>query len=201
MSYRHLQDLKKQYYDPMTRRLRALLSWRRLDLDESTGDRATALGREDETGAVETDEMDVLAPVGIIARPEANVTVEALVGFVGADGDHPVVLNTLDHGRRAIIDAVGLDADETVVYTQQAILKITADGTVEIRSIGGTAVQLATKADVAALKAHFDQHKHAGAFGGTGSAPALTTAPTQNPLGTPIDTAPAPDGTSVLLAE
>lgn len=52
-----------------------------------------------------------------------------------------------------------------------------------------------------ALVAHVDQHQHAGLLGGSGSAAALTSAPTKNVAGTPLDAAPEATGTEVLLVK
>lgn len=65
----------------------------------------------------------------------------------------------------------------------------------------GGAEPLVKRSEYNALKAKYDNHKHAGAFGGAGSAPALTSSPTANPAGTPGDPAPAITGTAVLLAK
>jgi hypothetical protein len=97
--------------------------------------------------------MDAFGPVGVIGRPSGDATVESAVAFVGADGSHPIALSFLDHGRRAVIDAVGLAVDETVLYTSKAVVKIQADGTVEVRSLGGTAAELALLSDAQALNA------------------------------------------------
>jgi phage gp45-like len=153
MIFRHTAEFIAGATGQMARRLRGMLSRRDLDHDGSTGDRIRALGREAFDGSVETLDMDAFAPVGLIARPSSEDTVESAVGFVGADGSHPVALCFLDHGRRAVINAAGLDADETLVYTSQAFIKLGADGSIELRTISGTAVALALKSDADALNA------------------------------------------------
>jgi len=52
--------------------------------------------------------------------------------------------------------------------------------------------------DALVLKSDFDGHTHAGALGGTGSAPALTSGPTNSPTGTPAADA---QGTTILKAK
>lgn len=65
----------------------------------------------------------------------------------------------------------------------------------------GTVDSLVRKSEYNALKAKYDNHKHAGALGGTGSAPALTTEPVTDPAGTTGDPLPSITGTTVLLAK
>lgn len=205
-SYRGAAALKNEYFAPMVRRLRAMLSWRRIDTAESDGDAVTCLGREDETGTVETDKMDMLSPVGLIARPEDNATVQVLTAYIGGAGDHPVAVGTLDHTRRAVISTVGLKADETLIYTSALVIKLTADGTIELCSTGGTPVPLATKADVDAvnarvssLQAAYNAHVHvAGALvapGGGGAVTGSTGTTTANNASATVN------GTTVVLAE
>jgi hypothetical protein len=68
---------------------------------------------------------------------------------------------------------------------------VIANGEVLIHDGAGGAVPLCLKSD-------FDGHTHAGALGGTGSAPALTSGPTANPAGTPpVDAV----GTTILKAK
>ena len=65
----------------------------------------------------------------------------------------------------------------------------------------GTVDNLVRKSEYNALKNKYDNHKRAGALGGTGSAPALTTAPVTDPAGTTGDPLPSITGTTVLLAK
>lgn len=143
MSYRDLAGTLSAAAGDVARRLRGALSRRLIVNEESTGDRVTALGREAFDGSHEQDEMDQFSPVGIIGRAAKNAAVEALAAFIGADGSHPVSVSCLDSTRRVVIDAVGLNADETLVYTSKSVVKILDDGTVEIRSLEGTAQPLA----------------------------------------------------------
>ena len=206
MSYRHQRDALSNLAGRAARRIRSLLSRRQLDLDESNGERVTALGREALDGSVEQDEMDAFSPMGFVARPAANATVEAAVSFIGADGAHPIALSYLDHGRRAVIDAVGLKADETIVYTSRGVIKLLADGTIEARSLDGTAKSLAYKSDAEALNAriaeveaafnHFEQevyNKHGHGALGAGVPSMLVEQETQ--------TSAEIEGSSILKAQ
>ena len=135
--YRNGRDFLAGYAGKMARRLASMISRRLLDLAGSDGDRVTALGRESLDGDIADDVMDAFSPVGIIGRPAAAARVEAAVAFIGADGTHPVDLAFLDSTRRDVIAAVKLEADETIVYSSQSMVKITKDGEVLIGRIGG----------------------------------------------------------------
>jgi hypothetical protein len=152
-TFRRTADWISEATGQMARRVRGMLSRRDIDHDASNGDRVRAVGREALDGSAETVEMDAFGPVGLIGRPSGNATVESAVGFVGADGSHPVALSFLDHSRRAVIDAVGLDVDETLIYTSALIVKLTRDGKIEHRTTGGTAGPLSLKSDSDALNA------------------------------------------------
>lgn len=151
MSYRNTAEYLTNAAGDLARRVRGALSRRLILNEESNGDHVTTLGREAYDGSHEQDEMDQLAPVGIIGRPADNASVESLVAFVGGDGSHPVSVSCVDGTRRAVIDSIGLKADETVVYTSKSVVKIKADGVVEIRSLDGNAKPLAYKLDADAL--------------------------------------------------
>lgn len=102
-------------------------------------------------GSNEVVNAEVFSGVGFYARPAASGKPEAIVVMVG-DGKVPAVVAVRDEATRAAV-AGDLEADETAVFTSQAIVHLKNDGTVEIRSEGGAAVPLATKADLDALRA------------------------------------------------
>lgn len=124
-------------------------------------------------GRTETRNADVFSGIGFYARPAADDRPEAIVLFPGASAGAPVVVATRNEDARKAIEAVlnagaGLAEGEAVVYGAGALIHIKADGTVEIRTPGGAAVPLATKADIDAvatfLKKQFDTalgHTHA----------------------------------------
>lgn len=206
MSARYADKLKQTYWAPAVRRVRAMLSWRRIDTAESDGDAVTCLGREDEAGAVEADKMDMLSPVGLIARPEDNATVQVLTAYIGGDGDHPVAVGTLDHTRRVIISTVGLDADETIIYTSALVIKLTKDGKIEQGTPGGTVEPPALKSDVDRLQARVDSleqnflfHGHATAATGPVSPPIKVPPSAPDPI---VATTPATiTGAAVVRVE
>ncbi|WP_428264799.1 hypothetical protein [Haliangium sp.] len=208
MNYRHTRDLLGELGGRAARRLRSLISRRQLALDESDGERVTALGREALDGSVEEDEMDSFGPVGLVGRPAGDATVEAAVAFVGADGAHPIALSYVDGTRRAVIDAVGLGADETVVYNSQAVVKLLADGTVEIRSLEGSAQALAfldsvnqrfdaVESQLQTIAAQLNGHGHLGNLGAPTSPP-IPAGPAVEPPEPPPGEDP-PDATPVVF--
>lgn len=192
--YRYAKDAREEHAGKRAREVHGMVSVR--ELAEHTGQRAEAAGREALDGTSEDDEIEIFGQAGIVARPEANAAVESLVLLVGASGDHAAVAAQIDSTRATVIDATGLEPDETIVYTSQSVVHIKADGTVEVRSIGGTAVALATKADVDAIKSWLDLHIHNTPTGFS----SIPVDGTPLPGGTP-DTAPAPTGTTILKAE
>lgn len=135
--------------------------------------------------------------IGFAARPPAGTSAEAIVVQVGGS-NQPAIVGLRDEATRAKVSAIV--ADEAVVYNSVARVYVKADGTIEIRSHGGTALSLATKADLQAvvtyLKKQFDPaagHVHA-----TPSGP--TTAITEGST-TTNGTCPAPAGTTKLKGE
>ncbi len=211
--FRHTADFLHLATGEVPRRLRSMLSRRQIDNVESTGDRVRALGREALDGSYEDDTMDQFSPVGLIGRPADDAAVESLVAFVGADGSHPVSVSCLDGTRRAVIEQVGLEADEVIVYNTQSMVRILADGTVEIRSLTGTAQSLAfvdsVNARIDALEDKinanqdiFDNHTHLHGPYAAAPPPAGQAVPTQAPLPkqSAISTEPA-QGTKRCKAE
>lgn len=159
---------------------------RRFRVAASAGVQWLLEGHEDLDGNLERDEVEVFSGIGFYARPAAGHRSEAIVALVGGEPGHPVVVATRDQdGVKAIGD---LAEDETASFTSKAIVKILADGSVEIRSLGGVAVPLATKDDLDALRNYIQTE--------------LTlpvTGATAGPIAAPL--APMATGTTTLRAE
>lgn len=142
----------------------------------------------------EVVKLEVFQGIGIWARPpksDPRPHVEAIAVSVG-DSDNQVVVATRDEKtRKALVLALDVVEDETLLHNTQAVVAIRADGTIQARSYGGAAVPLATKADLQALRDWINDtmvivtpggSSTPGVFGG-GSHP------------------PAPAGTTVLKGE
>lgn len=202
-NYRDMKSWREGTIGKRARAIRSMISRREIDPKRSDGDHVVALGREAEDGSFEQDDMDVLGSCGIIARPADDVHVETITLFVGGDDNHPVAVGQLDHTRRYVLRDVGMEPDETIVYTSKTIVKILKDGTVELRNVNGIAVPLALKSDVEALQSRMDAleqafltHTHVTAGAGSPSPPTPIGGGEIGPT-TPVVIA----GTSKLKAE
>jgi len=136
-------------------------------------------------GTTETREAENFAGgAGFYSRPSADEDVEAVIAFPGGAGS-PIIVATRQEAVRRVI-AADLAADETQLHNSTTLIRIMADGTVEIRSRLGTAIPLATKADLDALADWIHTTMVVNATGAT--------------AGTTNDP-PDADGTQVLKAE
>ncbi len=111
-------------------------------------------------------------PYGFSAVPVPGA--EAVVVFPGGDRSHPLVVAVSDRRYRP----TGGVAGEVTLYNKfnaRVILK--ADGTIEAKSSSGTAVSLATKADIDALKTWAATHLHAGVTAGAAVSGVPSVAP------------------------
>jgi phage gp45-like len=123
---------------------------------------------------------------------------EAVSVFPDGDRGVPLVVGTEDRRHRP----TGWEPGEAGIYNDQnLIVRLKDDGTIEAGVIGGPFHALALKSDIDDTNAHIDSHTHAGALGGTGSAPALTSPPSTNPLGTPLDPAPTAVGSATFKVD
>jgi hypothetical protein len=95
----------------------------------------------------------------------------------------------LDGTRRAVIETEGLDVDETIIYTSGLVIRLTAEGTIEARTLGGTAKRLAFHDDVQAIRDALHEHEHTYKLEG------VDTFTTGGP------SVPSSTGTSVLMGE
>ena len=119
-------------------------------------------------GTRETTQAETFLGIGFHARPSTTGKPEAIVVMVH-DAQNPVVIAVRDEKTRAAI-AGALAANETAMFNDTSLVHIKGDGTIDARSSGGTAVPLATKADIDALKAWIATHVH----GGSGTPPTTT---------------------------
>ncbi len=105
----------------------------------------------------ETRDAEVFSGVGFYSRPKAGHNTEAVVVFAGGSSN-PIIIATRDEDARKAI--ANLAEDESAVFNSSTIIIVKANGTVEIRSATGTALSLATKADLDALAGKVSGHVH-----------------------------------------
>jgi phage gp45-like len=126
------------------------------------------------------DDVEVFQGIGFASRPAAGGKPEAVVVHVRAEGGHPVIIATRDKTTQP-----ELDEDETQVSNSKVRVRMTAAGEI-LADDGSGAVELATKADVQALRDALTSHTHQyspgpGAAAPTGPGPALAS-----PTGTTV---------------
>lgn len=156
---------------------------RRMIVTRTNTARYQVIGHQLIGGELETRDADVFQGVGFYARPASSGgDVEAVVAFSGGAGNPLIISIRQESVRRDV--AGDLAADETQVHNSTTVIRIKADGTVEIRAASGGAPRaLAFQEDLETLRDHVATLL----VGGTGSA-----------------AVPAPSagtGTSVLKAE
>lgn len=155
-------------------------------------------------GGVGGDEVFDVEPFGVIghfARPPAGGRPEAIVVMVGGSKS-PALIAARDEKTRKLIDAHVGDG-ETAIYNGQSLVVVKQDGTIELRSIAGSAGRVATLADIEALTEYIDRqfqntagHTHAVAGAAT------TTIITSAGVGfAPTTPAPTPAGTQKVSLE
>jgi hypothetical protein len=143
-------------------------------------------------GSTETRDAEVFAGVGFASRPSEDADTEAVVAFLGP-GQPVIVAMRQEAIRRAI--AADLAANETQLHNATTLIRIKANGTVEIRTSGGVAHRLAKASELAALAEDFYGHGHPS----TGAGPIPTFTP-PDPPGDPLAN-PGFPGTEVLRGE
>jgi phage gp45-like len=141
-------------------------------------------------------DTEVFPGVGFYSRPKVDGAAEAIVVYVGADENHPVIVATRDKTTQ-----LQLDRDETAIFNSTgAKVHITKDGDVIVQAKAGRevkihdgsgAVALAKKSELDALVSTFNSHVHALTIaaapgsGGTGTA-AAPSPPASSPAGTSV---------------
>jgi hypothetical protein len=140
----------------------------------------------------ETNTIELFSGIGFYATPPASGKPEVIVVNVG-NAKAPVIVATRDWKTlKAVLAQLGeVDAGSTIVHNGAAVLYMRPNGTVEIRTPGGTAKRLATVDDVQAVRDDLHLHEHL--YVPPGGPPAVTT------TGGPAVTAPV--GTTVLKGE
>lgn len=169
--------------DPGKRGLRSMV--RRLAIVATSRVLWQLSGVRNLDGTTEALGVEVFPGIGFYARPPASSKPEAVVVNVGGANAPAIVATRDEQTRKAVAD---IAEDEAAVFNSTGGVFVKADGTIEARSAGGTAVALATKADLDALKVYLDAHAHTGVTTGVGTSG-------------PPSPSPAPTGTTKLRGE
>jgi hypothetical protein len=136
----------------------------------------------------ETPTAEVFAGVGFYSRPVAGAKAEAIAARIG-DNEHTVIVATRDEDLRRLYRAeLDGDGDIAAMFNRSTIVLIKPDGTVEIRSRGGTAHKLVT------LEEHQDLRDW------IANSMTIVT-PSGNSTPGTLDPPPSATGTTVLKAE
>lgn len=162
--------------DPLAARLRGLV--RRMIATATGLPRWQLRGVRAAYGGDEVLQAEVFQGVGFAARPPASSSAEVIAVNVDGQAKAPVVVAARDEQTAAAVRAAigGLAAGDTLVYNASAIVFLRVDGTVEIRSPSGVAGELATKADLQALRTAIQNTVIAPGDGGAALKAAILTA-------------------------
>lgn len=105
-------------------------------------------------GNKETVNGELFTGIGFFAKPPSSGAPEAIAVAVGG-AKTMVILGVRDQKTLAQV-AGAINQDEAMVFGSQAIVYVKNDGTVEIRTPGGSAHALALKSDVDSLASYVD---------------------------------------------
>lgn len=138
MARQSVEDFRE---DTSMLRLRNLARRVVVSLTEAAGGAWQALGYklpgDAEDAREKFNNVEMFGGVGVHARPAASGRVEAVIIHIGADEEHPVIVATRDRAMQ-----VELEADETAIFNSKTVIRVKADGTVEIGSRGATLTAL-----------------------------------------------------------
>lgn len=168
---------------------------RRLRVGASEGATWIVDGHSDGLGNTETDTVENFEGIGFASRPLATDNAEVITIKVGGDTEHPVIVA----GRardvfKVLEDDEGLEKGEVAIFNRNSMIKIKADGTIELGSIGGTRKRLATIDDIDALAAMVSSHIHV-------TTATIGSGPGVGVLSPPSPSAPSAVGTTKVEAE
>ncbi len=158
-------------------------------------------------GSRETRDAEVFYGIGIWARPKSSEKAEALVAFLGGASGAPVVVATRNEDARRAVEAVigSLKEGEAILYGSSGLpfVHVKDDQTVEVRKAGGTAVALATLAELTALRDYVRNQfsSSAGHTHAVSGAVTTTIATVGSPGGAPTVSPATPTGTSVIKGQ
>lgn len=184
--------------DPTKRAARSMV--RRLAIAATSRVLWQLTGVRNLDGTTEALSVEVFPGIGFFARPPAGSKPEAIVVNVGGANAPAAVATRDEQTRKAVAD---LAEDEAAMFNSTGGVFVKADGTIHARSAGGSAVPLATLADLEALRTYvLNQFSTATGHTHVVSGAATTTTTSVAAPGTPPAVAPpTPAGTSVLRGE
>jgi phage gp45-like len=143
-------------------------------------------------------DVEAFTGIGFYARPPSSGGNPEAIG-VGVGGTRTtVIIAVRDEATRQAV-AGNIEDDETITFNSSTLVYNKKNGTVEIRTPTGTAVELALKSDVEAVDNKYANHLH-GAAGAPTTGPLSVFAPGTPPVAVPLDPAQIV-GTTVLKAQ
>jgi phage gp45-like len=152
MSNRRSEDFAEAIREPL-RLLRGMV--RRATITLSDGSRWQLLGQRGGTGGDETIPAEPFTGIGFYSRPPSSGGAPEAIAVAIGGAKAMAVVATRDEATRQAV-AGDLEEDETSVYNTQAELRVRASGTVEARSVGGSAAALAKANDLSRLRDALD---------------------------------------------
>lgn len=180
MSYRDREDFAKELSE-WYRLLRGMV--RRVAVTLTSGVKWQVLGQRAGQGGDETWDVEPFTGIGFYARPPSSGNPEAIAVALGGAKSTAIVA-TRDEATRKT-GAGDLVEDETCAFNSQVRVQCKQDGTIEARTHGGTASELAKNSEHADTRTKLNE---------------LITA-FNAATGATIATLGAPGGTSVLKGE
>lgn len=154
------------------RRVRSMV--RRMSVAASSGVLWALDGFRDFAGNVEREDAEAFEGIGFASRPAPGDNAEVIALKVGGESGHSVIVATRNRDSFKVLqEGEGLAEGETAIHSGKSMVKIKADGTIEIGSIGGVRQALATLGDIEGLKAVFDAWVVPGTDGGAALKTAL----------------------------
>ena len=123
---RHQSSFRDEIIGRGKRVLRSMLSTVALVAYEAS-ERVTFRGREAADGSADEDSAEQYGTIGVISRPPKGRG-RAILAHIGGDSGHAVIVACKDdETRTAIVDAVGIDWDEVIIYNSKLIIKVAKD--------------------------------------------------------------------------
>ena len=176
-NYRNSERMDSEHRGKLATTLRALAREGTLQSLTANGNAFVVLVQGGPGEASLVRDMAACHPIGVIAKPAKPEHVEVVVVNLASDNRTPTAVGFRDHRRSLVIKTAGLDADETIIYTSQTMVKILADGSVFIGKLDGTPRRLAFFDELETFRDEFLGHAHPTAATGIPSLPGKLASP------------------------